>query len=269
MRKLLLLASVTTLAALLLNAANAQVPFGFRLLNLDGGTVAWNSWVGETKFTKVSYAFVKSRTDTPDATNCNTLVPMDALLEKSRVAKDDFRKEVRAAFDMWEAAANITFTEVDDPAKAGVLIGAQAQPKGRAFANVAYKPSLAGGARSIERSLICLNPDQRWKIGFDGNLTAYDLRYTIAHEIGHAIGLDHPPGTGQLMHYRYEERFRTLQPGDIEGAVLLYGPPASRQTVTTVKAAPAPVVTPTPTPVTVANDPILAKAAARAAEQKK
>ncbi len=232
--------------------------------------MAWNTWVGETTFTKVSYAFVKSRTDTPDATNCNVLVPMDALLEKSRIAKDEFRKEVRAAFAMWEAAANITFTEVDDPTKAGVLIGAQEQPKGRAFANVAYKPSQATGARSIERSLICLNPEQRWKIGFDGNLTAYDLRYTIAHEIGHAIGLDHPPGTGQLMHYRYEERFRTLQPGDIEGAVTLYGPPASRQAVTTaVKAVPAPVAPTPPTPVTVATDPILAKAAARAAEQKK
>jgi hypothetical protein len=66
---------------------------------------------------------------------------------------------------------------------------------------------------------------RRWKVGFDGNLKAYDLRYTLAHEIGHAIGLDHPPGPGQIMNYRYEERFRDLQSGDVFGAVALYGAP--------------------------------------------
>src|SRR5690606_40228555 len=77
--------------------------------------------------------------------------------------------------------------------------------------------------RRIEQSLICFIPEQRWKIGFDGNLEVYDVRYAAAHEIGHAIGLDHPPSAGQLMHHRYQEKFRTLQPGDIEGVGLLYG----------------------------------------------
>jgi hypothetical protein len=35
--------------------------------------------------------------------------------------------------------------------------------------------------------------------------------------------LDHPSGAGQLMDYRYEERFRQLQPGDVQGALQLYG----------------------------------------------
>ena len=62
------------------------------------------------------------------------------------------------------------------------------------------------GKKVIGRSLICLNPKQPWKIGFDGRLGVYDLRYTIAHEIGHAIGLDHPSAAGQLMSYRYDEK---------------------------------------------------------------
>ena len=62
------------------------------------------------------------------------------------------------------------------------------------------------------------------------------MRYTIAHEIGHTIGLDHPSGAGQIMGYRYEETFRELQPGDISGAVLLYG---KRQPDSVVAAAPS------------------------------
>jgi len=77
--------------------------------------------------------------------------------------------------------------------------------------------------RPISKSLICLNPDELWKIGFDGNLDVYDLRYTVAHEVGHAIGLDHPGRDGQLMSYRYAETSRELRAGDINGAVEIYG----------------------------------------------
>jgi hypothetical protein len=71
---------------------------------------------------------------------------------------------------------------------------------------------------------MCLSPEERWKIGFDGDLDVYDLRYALLHEIGHAIGLDHPALAGQLMDFRYLERFRAPQTGDILGAVALYGP---------------------------------------------
>ncbi|MCL4765608.1 MAG: matrixin family metalloprotease [Hyphomicrobiaceae bacterium] len=227
MRRILVLASITALIAVYATV-NAQGLFGFRLLKLDGEHVIWSTWTGEPKLAKVTYAFVRSRTETPDAINCGAMGPIDTLLESSGLDRQHFRGEVRAAFDMWESVANITFTEIDDPGKAGILIGTQLEPEGRAFANVSYRPDETQ-PRSIERSLVCFNPEQRWKIGFDGNLAVYDIRYTTAHEIGHAIGLDHPVSAGQLMHYRYEERFRALQPGDIEGAVLLYGlrqPPA-------------------------------------------
>ena len=129
---------------------------------------------------------------------------------------------------MWEKVAEISFRETHDIATAGILIGAQAQPLGRAFTNVALKQGTGRKAvqKVIGRSLICLNPKQPWKVGFDGRLGVYDLRYTVAHEIGHAIGLDHPSAAGQLMSYRYDEKQNGLQPGDIKGAVLLYGPRA-------------------------------------------
>ncbi len=221
MRILLTLASIAALVATFANV-NAQSLLGFRLLKLDGEFVVWSTWEGEPKAANVTYAFVRSKTETPDAVNCSAMGPIDPLLQKSKLDRDEFRAEVRAAFDMWQSVANITFTEVDDPRKAGILIGAQLEPFGRAFTNVSYKSDNAE-PRPIKRSLICFNPEQRWKIGFDGDLQVYDIRYTTAHEVGHAIGLDHPISAGQLMHHRYAERFRTLQEGDIEGVALLYG----------------------------------------------
>jgi len=75
---------------------------------------------------------------------------------------------------------------------------------------------------------LLLNPKEPWKIGFDGNLGVYDLRYTFMHEIGHAIGLDHPGSSGAIMGFRYDEQVRELQPSDIAAAQLLYGPPIDR-----------------------------------------
>ena len=126
---------------------------------------------------------------------------------------------------MWEAVADITFQEAPEDTRADILIGAQIEPEGWAFADVFYDAASPEPIKPISRALVCLNPLKSWKVSFDGDLKTYDLRYTLAHEIGHAIGLDHPSGGGQIMGYRYEERFRALQPGDVRGAILLYGEP--------------------------------------------
>jgi hypothetical protein len=195
---------------------------GFELLDLENQTVKWQSprmGVGAT----VTYAFATEAVDTPGARNCAKLVPPEKAYAPSHISAEQFRHEAAEAFRMWEGVANISFRETRDARIADILIGAQGEPQGRAFTNVALKGS-AAGQKTIERSLICLNPRQPWKIGFDGRLNVYDIRYTIAHEIGHAIGLDHPSAAGELMSYRYDERQKDLQPGDTKGVVLLYGP---------------------------------------------
>lgn len=197
----------------------------FRLLELDGRTVRWSAPARGLPAT-ITYAFLTEAKEFPGARNCDSMLPPEAALRRSRIATSDFRAEARAAFALWEEAANITFKEVP-VAEAGILIGADAKDRGRAFTNVALK---AGTDRStdlamgeIGQSLICLNPNQPWKIGFDGNLDVYDLRFTMAHEIGHAIGLDHPGPEGQLMSFRYREDGRALTAGDVAGAHALYG----------------------------------------------
>jgi len=201
-------------------AASADGFLGFRLLDLDGGLVKWHG--SGAKPVRLTYSFVSAPAAEPGARNCRAMMPLDQLLVRSRVHEDVLRSEVREAFAMWSRVTRIDFEYAQDARSADIVIGAQAEPFGRAFTDVKFEDR-ADGAQTIERSRICLNPSMSWKVGFDGDLSVYDLRYTIAHEIGHAIGLNHPSASGQLMSYRYDERARSLQPGDIAGAVTLYG----------------------------------------------
>lgn len=216
---------------------------GFRLLELGGRKVRWS--VPENGLpTTIRYALLTKPAQFPGARNCDAMLPPDAALRRSAISLADFRREVRAAFSTWEKAANIVFVETASVADAGILIGADAKARGRAFTNVAPQEDRAGaapGMGAIRQSLICINPLRPWKIGFDGNLDVYDVRFTMTHEIGHAIGLDHPGSEGQLMGFRYVETTHGLQSGDIAGAVALYGRPGGSPapTQTTTAAAPS------------------------------
>lgn len=218
-------------------AGAARRSVDYRLLQLDGHQVKWGaSAIGAGA--KVRYMLAPAAMDFGETRNCRGLKPMDDLFAASGIDPAKVPAEIAAAFEMWERAANISFQRVDHPAVADILIGAQAVPRGRAFTEVIYdrKPPVtltaagpanvqpaAGSIRRIDKALICLNPEKPWKLGFGGDVEVYDLRYTVAHEIGHAIGLDHPGPSGQLMGFAYEEHFRALQPGDMAGAIALYG----------------------------------------------
>lgn len=205
--------------AVLLPAHAGEV--GYRLLELDGYKVKW----GEQELgvgANVSYAFADETLRFDDARNCRDVAPMGALYGPGRT-EETIARETAAAFRVWERAAGLSFQEVADARDADIVIGAQARPRGRAFANVSYGPDPEEGVRRIEQALVCLNPEHDWKVGFDGDETVYDIRYTLIHEIGHAIGLDHPGPSGQVMAFRYTEAFDGLQPGDLRGVRRLYG----------------------------------------------
>lgn len=226
--KNLLAALLAGLVCCAAGVASAGDVAAFKILKLEGNYVHWQS-VQAGQQPSISYSLVEDGAEFPGARNCRKLTSLSKLFGDSGIEPAAAKAEIKVAFGMWESATGLSFHEAASPEKADILIGAQVDPEGWAFADVFYDVSSPDPVKPISKALICLNPTKLWKIGFDGNLKVYDLRYTITHEIGHAIGLDHPSGAGAIMGFRYEERFRALQPGDVAGAVLLYGarPPQS------------------------------------------
>ncbi|WP_186397776.1 matrixin family metalloprotease [Stappia sp. P2PMeth1] len=236
----------------------ARLPLArlFTPLRLEGAILKWGApQVGTPA--RVTYAFASGPVNRPEARNCRQMQDFDTLADASGEAPAAVRAEAVAAFRMWGEASGLVFEEAASEEAANILLGAQAMPRGYAFTNVDFARQdgsgliEAGGSdgrglslpvasetgegktapvaawvASITRSAICLNPRHDWKIGFDGNLAAYDLRYTFAHEIGHAIGLDHHLQGPSIMHFKYSEIFQGLQAADISGVQWLYGPPA-------------------------------------------
>jgi hypothetical protein len=195
----------------------------FRLLKLDGVEVKWGSAeFGEGA--EISYGFATAPERFDEAINCGALDPITVMAPVWSHDPSRLRQIARAAFDMWSRAADLTFRPAFANETPDILIGVQAEPRGTAFANVWHDPG-ADDVASLTRATICFNPNQAWTAE-DGPTAdgVFDLGTVLAHEIGHAIGLDHPGARGSLMGYSNQGNMDALMAGDIAGARLLYGP---------------------------------------------
>lgn len=225
------------------------------LLHANGHVFRWGA-PGSSKVQTITYAILAGSYAVPGGKsivspdNCGSMNAFSSITRNSpAVTTGRAADALRDAFAAWEAVAAIKFVPAGDAERANIIIGASGEPHGRAFANLSYQAdpnaqpvAMALGKTDdhslhqqapvpdtiakIEQAYVCLNPALPWKTGFDGNLQVYDLKYTFIHEIGHAIGLDHPGKTGAVMAYRYDETVNGLTPSDIAAIQSIYGPKA-------------------------------------------
>lgn len=207
-------------------SAQASRADDFRLLKIGGFHVKWGvAALGQGAGT-VTYGFARAASAVPEARNCPAVMPADGIAAAAGVDRQRFEAIAAAAFALWSRAADIDFRRAQANESPDILIGAQGSPHGIAFTDVSSDRARAvSGVSPLSTATICLNPRVAWS---DGRAVpgVFDLQTVLAHEIGHAIGLDHPGPIGTLMGYRDQGDIARLMSGDVAGVQRLYGAPA-------------------------------------------
>ncbi len=139
-----------------------------------------------------------------------------------------FLGEVQSAFSAWSNVANLTFVQVADNGVASGAVGTNADIRISGFdlcggcsvlAFAAPPPPPVGTDTAFGD--IFLDSTDLWKIGFVG--PGFSIFQIVAHELGHALGLDHTLVANSLMNAAYSEAFIGPQADDIAGIRFLYG----------------------------------------------
>ncbi|MBC7452193.1 MAG: matrixin family metalloprotease [Massilia sp.] len=167
----------------------------------------------------------------PTGTHCDADYTGCVITSLADFMPVGYMNAITSAFAAWSAVADITFVKVADDgaaynattASGDIRLGGQTIDgafNALAFGNL---PPDNGNSAAGD---IHFDTAEAWKLGFGGS--GFDLFQVLAHELGHAIGLDHSvtdPLVGpSLMDAYYSETTRGLQADDIAGARFLYGP---------------------------------------------
>jgi hypothetical protein len=141
-----------------------------------------------------------------------------------------FLAELNAAFAAWSAVADVTFVQVADSGAGCAFNGAGCAGDIRIGGHVFDGPGgvLAHGFYPPANGVtaagdIHFDVAELWKIGFGG--PGFDIFQVFAHELGHALGLDHTAVPMSLMNPFYTEAFSGPQADDIAGMQFIYGAP--------------------------------------------
>lgn len=176
----------------------------------------WGNPVMGTAGGVVTYSFATANY----AGDTATIVPLSTFMPAG------FKAQIVNAFNAWSAIANIQFVEVADNNVAFNAVGALGDIRiggenlggaGGTLAHGFFPPNNGLTAAGD----IHFDTQDTWKIGFGGG--GFDIFQVAAHEIGHAIGLDHTGVANSLMNPFYTETFSGLRADDIAGGKAIYG----------------------------------------------
>lgn len=194
------------------------------LLQFGGAPVAWHkSTAADTRDLTLTFAVLPEQATLEAGANCGTLGGVQNLQERSTLHHGAIDEAIAVALGRWQDAAPLGFKRIADPAAADIVIGTQTRPKGIAFVDLETRAVAAGPGQAIRKAFVCLNPEQKWKLGFDGVLTSYDLVHVLTHEFGHVLGLDHPSARGHVMSFKYTETQQGLSNLDRISIQSIYG----------------------------------------------
>jgi len=168
----------------------------------------------------------------PSGTSCAAEFAGCSISSLGSFMPAGYKAEIVAALAAWSAVANLVFTEVGDDGAAFNTAVPDAGLRGElrfgghtfdgplgVLAHGFYPP--ANGATAAGD--MHYDVAEAWKIGFGG--AGFDIFQVTAHELGHALGLDHTGVPGSLMNPFYTEAFSGPQADDIAGMEFIYGKP--------------------------------------------
>jgi hypothetical protein len=163
---------------------------------------------------------------TPSGTSCSQEFAGCTITSFADAMPVGWQSAVNAAFSMWSSVANLTFVQVPDDGSAfntattagDIRLGLHAFDG--VFGTLAhgYYPPVNGSTAAGD---IHFDIAESWKIGLGG--PGFDITQVLAHELGHALGLDHTGTPNSLMNPFYSEAFFGPQADDIAGMQFIYG----------------------------------------------
>jgi hypothetical protein len=139
----------------------------------------------------------------------------------SFITEESFQDEIVLALSYWEEIANLNFTISAHPEDADIRFGWQEIDGPGGVLGTATLPA----SGPLSNVIVVFDSEEDWFLHGDAPQNKIDFSATAAHEIGHAIGIDHSDELDSLMHANYSTTIFKPKQDDINAAVEIYGAP--------------------------------------------